>query len=304
MIKQFPFFHFILLVTVLFFSSCDKSLIEEKQFAQEQAIKSYLTTNGFEFTELDGVYHTVDPLAFGYEIIEGDEVSFWYTAKTLSGLVAFDTNIKSVAIQNNLDTTIRSFLPVITIAGQGNLIEGLKRGLLLSRGKEKTQILFPSNYGFGDDNIGSVLAWSPLLYEIEIISVFSPSIVQEEQEIQSYLNSNSGVFTPDPLGFWYGITESGQGEVNPTTTSKVYAWYKMKTLSGNVMSESATPNDSIDLNDETLPLGLRLGYTKLKIGDSAIILVPSPLGFETTEVNGIMPYTPLVFEVRLDSLKN
>lgn len=304
MIKQVPFFHLILLVVALFFSSCDKSLIEEKQFAQEQTIKSYLTTNRFEYTDLDGVYHTVDPLANGYQIVAGDEVSFWYTAKIFSGLVVFDTNIKSVALQNNLDTSIRSFLPVITIAGQGNLIEGLKRGLLLSRGKEKTKILFPSNYGFGDDNIGPIPAWSPLLYEIEIISVSNPSILQEEQGIQDYLNSNTGVFTSDPLGFWYGITESEQGVVSPTTTSKVYAWYKMKTLSGIVLSESKTPNDSIDLTDETLPLGLRLGYTKLKIGDRAIILVPSPLGFGTNKVNGIMPYTPLVFEIRLDSLKN
>jgi FKBP-type peptidyl-prolyl cis-trans isomerase len=243
-------------------------------------------------------------LANGYQIVAGDEVSFWYTAITLNGEIVFDTNVKSVAVSFKLDTTVRNFQPIIAQAGYTNLIEGLKIGLLLSRGKEKTKILFPSNYGFGDNNIGPVPAWSPLLYEIEIISVSNPSIVKEELEIQNYLISNIGVFTPDPLGFWYGITVNGQGLENPTVTSKIYAWYQTKTLSGNVLSELVTPNELIDLNDETIPLGLRLGYTKLKIGDSAIFLVPSPLGFGTKEVNGIMPYTPLIFEVRLDSLKN
>ncbi len=303
MIKPFCHSQIFLFLAVLFFSSCDKSLTEEKQFAQEQTIKSYLSANRFEYTELDGVFHTVDPLAYGYQIVDGDEVSFWYTGITLSGVV-FDTNIKSVAVFFKLDTTVRNFQPITAIAGHTNLIEGLKRGLLLSRGKEKTKILFPSNYGFGDNNIGPIPAWSPLLYEIEIISVSNPSIVKEEQELQDYVSSFMGSLQYDSKGFWYSITEAGQGTVSPTAENEVYAWYRMKNISGNVLSESSTPNELIDLSDETLPLGLKLGYTKLKIGDSAIILVPSPLGFGTQEVNGIMPYTSLIFEVRLDSLKN
>lgn len=303
MIKKVPIFSLIILLNALFFSSCEKSLIEEKRFAQEQTIKSYLTANRFDYTELDGVYHTVDPLANGYQIVAGDEVSFWYTGITLSGIV-FDTNVKSVAVFFKLDTTVRNFNPIIVNTGNTNLIEGLSRGLLMSRGNEKTKILFPSNYGFGDNNIGPVPAWSPLLYEIEIISVSNSSIVREEQEIQGFINSNSEMLTYDPLGFWYNITENGQGTAFPTITSKVYGWYQIKTLQGNVLADWAVPNELIDLNDETLPVGLRLGFTKLKIGDSAIILVPSPLGFGVKEVNGIMPYTPLIFEVRLDSIKN
>lgn len=292
---------------VVFIVGCTSNLEEEKRAAQETEIERYLTNNSFNFVKENGVFYAIDSAAFGYEVEAGDTISFWYTAKTFhssaSSRVIFDTNIKSIALQNKLDTTYRNFSPITTVAGTGNLIEGLKRGLLLARGKEKGIVIFPSEYGFGGNAIGPLPTWAPLMYDIEIIFVSSPNIRTEMQQIQNFLDTTNIPFASDPSGIWHYTFQAGSGSTYPSLGGSIYGWYKVSKLNGAPVYQTNSTNELLTLSPENTIVGVVIGFTKLKIGDRAFILVPSPLGYGTKNNDLVNAYTPLLLELRLDSLK-
>lgn len=293
--------------SLLFILGCTSNLEEEKRIAQENEIERYLTNNNFKFVKENGVFYAIDSAAYGYEVETGDTISFWYTANTFhssaSSRVIFDTNIKSIAIQNNLDTTFRNLKPIVAVAGSGNLIEGLKRGLLLARGREKGIVIFPSIYGFGGNAIGPIPNWASLMYEIKIISVSSPMIRTEMQQIQNYLDTTSIPFAYDQSGFWFHTIQSGSGTGNPLLWSSIYGWYKVSKLDGAPVFQTNSTNELLTLSPENMIMGVAIGFTKLNVGDRAFILVPSPLGYGTKNNDLVNAYTPLLLELRLDSLK-
>jgi FKBP-type peptidyl-prolyl cis-trans isomerase len=302
-----PSFNILYIFFVVFFVGCTSNLEEEKRVAQEIEIENFLTNNNFKFVKENGVFYAVDSAAYGYEVETGDTISFWYTAKTFhtssSSRVVFDTNIKTVALQNNLDTTFRNFMPVQVVAGFGNLIEGLKRGLLLARGNEKGIVIFPSEYGFGGNAIGPIPTWTPLMYDIKIISVSSLNIREETLLMQNFLDTTSIPFASDPSGIWFHTFQGGSGTTYPSMGSSVYGWYKVSKLNGASIYETTSTNELLTLSSEKVIMGVAIGFTKLKVGDRAFILVPSPLGYGTTNNNFVNAYCPLMLELRLDSLK-
>ncbi len=292
----------LLLVTSPLLLSCTRDLENEKVIAQNITIERFLTSNSYSFTSENGVYYAVDSVAYGYKVAVGDTLHFWYTAKTLSNQV-FDTNIKSVALANNLDTLFRTFQPIYTVAGSGNLIEGLKRGLLLGRGKEKGKVLFASNLGFGGNEFGPIPAWSPLVYDIQIVSVSNANIKSEMASIATYLNSVGQNFTYHNEGFWLSLSTQGAGSPVPANGANVYGWYQISKINGELVYRTVNQNELINLTPNNAILGLAISLTKLKVGDFAFILLPSPLTSGPQNYDEVYPYTPLICEVRIDSLK-
>ena len=158
-----PLQHYALSLLLLFFLSCQNDLMEERRFEQQRRIERFIEANTKTHTYSDGVYHMVIEPGYGYRIQPGDTVKFWYVAYTLDSRV-FDTNIYEIAREHELDTLTHHtlFMPIEYEVGSGILIEGLNRGIPLCRGGEISTIVFNSDYGFGEDKIGPIPAWSPL----------------------------------------------------------------------------------------------------------------------------------------------
>ncbi len=291
-----------LLILFLIAISCTKDLESEMVAEQNSTIEQFLKSNSYNFKYENGVYYAIDSIVYGYKVATGDSLQFWYVAKTLSNQI-FDTNIKSVALANNLDTLFRTFRPIRTVAGTGNLVEGVKRGLLLARGKQKGKVLFASNLGFGGNEFGPVPAWSPLVYDIQIVSVSNANIKLEMASIANYLNTASPNFAYFNEGFWLGLTVQGTGNQVPANGCNVYAWCKISKLNGELVYRTANQNELFSLTPNNTMLGLVLSLTKLKVGDVAFILLPSPLTSGPQKYDEVYPYTPLICEVRIDSLK-
>ena len=98
-----------------FLSACDNSLEDDKRYAEEKTIESFISTNKLTYTKSDGVYHIATEPSYGYEVNNGDTVKFWYVGYTLSGLV-FETNVESVAIEENLNTEVRGLEPLVFLS--------------------------------------------------------------------------------------------------------------------------------------------------------------------------------------------
>ena len=293
---------FLIIFASLLFLQCKRDLEEEMLIAENKKIESFLSSYDFEYKY--GVYHAVVTPGYSYPVTTGDTVAFWFKGYTLDNKV-FETNIKSEAIAAGLDTTIRSFDSIVFVAGSGELIDGLNRGLLLCREYEQSKIVFSSVYGFGNQNIGPIGQWSPLGYDVDIIYVTNSSIRNERAIIKELVDNAGYRFSEHNTGLWYSIASFSASGSNPVEGDTVYAWYTGITPDGNIFTETQYPNQQVVIGDNEMPLGLSVGFTLLKPGERANIIVPSPIGYgvDGNSDYGVEQYTPLQYEIRLDSLK-
>lgn len=288
---------YFLIGLVSFLSACDNSLEDDKRYAEEKTIESFISTNKLTYTKSDGVYHIATEPSYGYEVNNGDTVKFWYVGYTLSGLV-FETNIESVAIEENLNTEVRSFEPLSVVAGETDLITGLKRGLLLTRLNQTSTIIFTSDLGFKGQIVGPIDAWSPLAYDMVVIYVNGKGIQSEKQllaamDLSSYNLHSTGLY------YKYLVDTSS---TRPISTSTVYGWYKITLPSGEVVEEVSTPNTTINLSETNIG-AIKEGFMLLSLGGSAEFIAPSPMGYGKKGNDIVPPYQPLAVSMRLDSIK-
>jgi len=296
---QKKFFNAILLLSPLLMGACDNSLKEDKRNDEEKIIEALINSKKWTYTKSEGVYHVVVQPSYGYEVNYGDTVTFWYKGYTIqSPVLVFDTNIKSEAVLAKLDTNTRTLEPVRVIAGKTKLIEGLKRGLLLCRQGQKSTIFFTSDIGFGDNQVGPLPPWTPLAYDIEVVALNGRGIESEQNIIKSmdltgYTLHSSGLY------YRYLLDSS---TVRPLSNSVVYGWYSISLTDGTVVTQTPGANEKVDLTGQ-MPEALRLGFQLASLGGKITILAPSPLGYGKSGSSKVMPYVPIVVDIRLDSIK-
>ena len=289
-----------LFLSVGAFVSCQKTLEEERAYAEDKNIEKYILSKNWKFTKVGGVYTVVRVPSYGYQVAQGDTIAFWYKGYTLDGKV-FDTNIKSEARKAKLDTVIRSFDSLVTIAGKGNLIKGLDDGLLMIQNQELATILFSSSFGFNGNAIGPVKQWSSLAYDIKLVKVNGVGIQNEKAYIGS-LNLQGNGFTLDTSGLYYKYLVSGTNPI-PTIKDTIYGWYKGTLPNGTVLKDLGEGNQQIVLSNSEIPEGVRLGFMLTKSGGSADLVIPSFLGFGNKGIGVVGPYQTLLYQIRLDSIK-
>lgn len=291
----------LLLIILLSLTSCNKTLQEEKGYAEDRYIESFIKQKSWTFTKVDGIYHITRSNSFGYHVELGDTLSFLFKGYTLTKKDTFDTNIKSVAISSRLDTNTHTFNPIIAVAGVTNLVNGLKFGLLQLKEGEDATLLFPSSLGFGSNAIGLVAPWSPLAYDIKLLSVSNLTISKERDYISS-LNLESLGYLKDISGLYYKYIILGAGS-SPTLQSSVYGWYEGTLDDGTIIKELRNNTQPIVLTENDLPVGVRLGFTLTKVGGSTNLVVPSFIGYGNKGLSNVNPYQTVFYKIRLDSIK-
>lgn len=294
--------HFLLYVfTISLISySCDNSLEDDKRFAEEKSIESYINTKKWTYTKSNGVYHIAQNKSYGYEVSVNDTVWFWYKGYTISTpSVVFDTNIKEEAINARLDTLVRKFEPIKAIVGKTALLQGLTNGLLLCREGQKATIIFPSNLGYKDNAVGPI-APTPLAFDIEIVYLNGARKLEEQAVIAS-LNTTGYVKHTSGLYYKYLVDTN---KVRPTENSMVYGTYTIKLMNGESVESFSTQNGNlIDLSATKLE-AIRIGYTLTSLGGTVQIISPSPLAYGKKGSEKVPPYTPVEITIKLDSIKN
>jgi hypothetical protein len=159
-------------ILLLFFAtlSCKKDDTEEKQ---RETIERYITnTLHAEVDERDGVYYV--PLLIDsalseserIQVVAGDVVHIEYEAMVM-GYSIFATSDDAIATENKIPS---HSMGAITV-GSGQVIAGLDRGLQRLSLHDHALLLFPYTLGYGEQQIGLVPPFSPIMFYVIIIDI-------------------------------------------------------------------------------------------------------------------------------------
>lgn len=128
---------------------------------------------------------------------------------------------------------------------------------------------------------------------------------EEEALISTYIASNPDlVFEKKPSGLYFLETQPGQGRF-AVKNDTAYIKYVGKLLNGTEFYSTYDNNDTTfirAIKDGELILGLVEGLTYMQEGGQSTLLIPSYLAYGSTGYY-FPGYTPVIFEVRLVSLK-
>lgn len=120
-----------------------------------------------------------------------------------------------------------------------------------------------------------------------------------EKEIVDYIAANNLTATKSATGLYYVINEQGSGD-KPSASSSVTVAYKGYYTNGTVFDQS-------DSNGVSFPLtGVIKGWTEgipyFNEGGTGILLVPSHLGYGSSDSRGIPGGSVLIFDINLISI--
>ncbi len=122
---------------------------------------------------------------------------------------------------------------------------------------------------------------------------------KNEQEIKDYLAKNNLTAQRSTSGLYYIINEQGTG-TQPTAASNVTVAYKGYFTNGNVFDQSKAEGISFGLNQ--VIRGWTEGIPYFKTGGSGVLLIPSHLGYGSTNNGPIPGGSVLIFDVKLISV--
>jgi FKBP-type peptidyl-prolyl cis-trans isomerase len=148
-----------------------KAAIEKRKDNESQSIKQYLKLNQIEAKPFEsGAILVMVKRGKGKVAVKGRKVSFLYTARTLDGSL-FDTNIEAEANNAGVQMSDRTFEPLEITMGAKEVFPGLEEGLSHIQEGGKARLIIPSSLAYGSLQVGSLLPYSPLVYEIEVLEV-------------------------------------------------------------------------------------------------------------------------------------
>lgn len=132
--------------------SCEKDTLSG---TEEEQIESYIKSKSLVVTEKTATglrYIRTKENAAGSMLAKGKTVTLNYTGKLLTG--------------KKFDSGSFSF-----VLGGGRVIKGFDEGIAKMRVGESASIIFPSSLGYGSQGTNGIPGNSPLLFEIEVLSV-------------------------------------------------------------------------------------------------------------------------------------
>ena len=122
---------------------------------------------------------------------------------------------------------------------------------------------------------------------------------QNEKEITDYIAKNNLNAQRSDSGLYYVINEPGSGN-QPNASSNVTVAYKGYFSNGNVFDQSKPEGISFGLNQ--VIKGWTEGIPYFKTGGSGVLLIPSHLGYGSTNNGPIPGGSVLIFDVKLISV--
>ena len=167
--------------------ACNKQSVQQAYDKQETYISNFVEaqckadTNA-TVTYKDGVVRIVlhDTLQreglLADTLRSGGTVSFYYagytlTSATVSSSGLFATNHKETADRIGWRVNDTTAFNIKTLTLDGQLLDGLQRGLEGVRNQDECYILFSGKYGFGSHVQGTIPARSALVYHIWVNSI-------------------------------------------------------------------------------------------------------------------------------------
>jgi len=221
----------------------------------------------------------------------GQEVEYSYSLYTLV------RNSSNVVVDSFVDSTYASKSNYAYLVAAN---AGLTEGLLRMHENDQATVIIPSAYAFGSSGSGDgkVPPNAPVL-----LNMILKKIRTEDEQINDYMTINK--LTPTEVtqsGLRFIKTASNSSGVVPGAGQTLNVRYRGTLL----RSQSAFDSTGTGTYGFTLGLsvpGFDEGLAKLKVGEKAIIIMPSKLGYGSTGRSVIPPYAPMRFDIELVSVQ-
>lgn len=145
-----------------------KTLKEEKN-----NLHNYIIINNINASPTSsGLYYIQIKEGKGLKAENKKRVRLNYITKLLSGKI-IDTNIEDIAKKTNIFKKDNRYLPLSITIGAGEVIPGLEEGVSMMKVGGKSQLIIPSELGYGQNVMGDniIPPNSTLIIEVELIDV-------------------------------------------------------------------------------------------------------------------------------------
>ncbi len=154
-----------------------------------------------------------------------------------------------------------------------------------------------------------------LLFFSLLILVFWSCKKDKDEEEEEYVIPDLEEYVTDNFpeaqyieeeGFYIYITSEGTGP-KPTEGEKLYTYYQGTLLTGEIF-DAVIRSDIADepkfpytfiLNSSSVIKGWNKGFSQLKKGSKAVLLIPDSLAYGNIKLGKIPPNSPLRFDVEL-----
>jgi FKBP-type peptidyl-prolyl cis-trans isomerase len=259
----------IILSSVALTSCLGESDYERQVKIDDKIISDYLAENDIQAQKhASGLYYKViTENSTGTALTKNDVVSFYYSISKLDG-----TLLESI----NKDEYAPAQVKLLTYT---IIPEGLDYGIDLMRVGEKFRFYVPSYLAYGSYSCSDFSANTNFIIDIEVTDVQSESEIDEIQldSIENYVNINYPDHQQFASGLYYIETLPGDGN-KPMSGDMVTIDFTRKYLDDSVIK---TANGvSLYLDHEEAVQGLEEGLKQMKVGTSAILIMPASIGFK------------------------
>jgi FKBP-type peptidyl-prolyl cis-trans isomerase len=258
---------------------------QKKAKENDEQIRQYLESNNITTERTaDGLHYVItESHPDSLPPKTGDQVYVHYVGRLLNGVV-FDSS----SVKNNK--------PLIFGLNNNAIIFGFNQGVGLMRKGERAKIYVPSYLAYGNASYEKIPAYSVLQFDLYLEDVLTEDKALQryirERNIQNAVRTNSGLY--------FASTKAPTGAANPKNGERVSVNYRGLFLSGTKFDESTANNPYVfTIGNQSSIKGFEEGVSLMKVGEKAILMMPSSLAYGTNGNRSIPPYTPLVFEVEL-----
>jgi FKBP-type peptidyl-prolyl cis-trans isomerase len=279
-------------------SSCGGFLandLEETIKLNDQQMLNYINSKNLQMTKADnGMYYQITKTnAAGRNVQLGDEVKFHFVLTLLDG-----TRIDSTQRLKNA--------PASAIFGGTIGLQGLLDALSKLKEGERGFFLIPSYLAYGSQTVGNIPAKSVITLDVEVLRYRS-----EKQQIDEYIatGTNTTFLSSDTTVSGVKVLKmvagTGTQLASGQTATVKYTGY----LASNI-KQFDTGQIDVYLGGGSVVKGFDEGLQALKVGDKAVLVFRSELGYGTkgsqdqsTGAYIIPPYSPLIFVVEIKSTR-
>lgn len=121
----------------------------------------------------------------------------------------------------------------------------------------------------------------------------------DDANIQAFIASSHMNATKDPSGLYYQVINAGTG-TSPGASSTITATYTGFVPNGVYFATNLTLTSKLS----SLIQGWQIGLPHVKAGGTIILLIPSALGYGSTQVQDIPANSILVYNIVLNGVAN
>lgn len=160
-----------------------QDIVTKEEFAEEQAnyqqemekarteepeiIAAYVKEHGVKAQpNAKGLYVIVNKKGTGAPVAVGREVTISYTGRLLDGTMFDSSNEADCAVSG-----LQCHEPLTYVVGQMSLIPGWDEGVMGQSEGTKLQLIIPSAMAYGSQGAPTIPPYSPLVFDLEILSV-------------------------------------------------------------------------------------------------------------------------------------